>query len=352
MRFWDRVFKREPETAADVWKQLGQAAAQSCLSGEDPRHSEAVGTWIGLLWRCRRSEEAGEDFRAIPLEPKKKDVPYYIGFARILREQAPEMPNEPEARYALMVTALRRALQVDREEMLFSVELFPIYNLAAAVWMVQKLQAVELHDLCCELAIDAGDQLNKHLDDSRRVALEDLYSTLGHCLVSLPPEAIPHFWEMLKHKSARHSMPISQVGSLSRIDYAVESLWPIAGQMRNKQAIPFLLEALPILPEDGQVSLITALAQIGDIRAIPALQALTVDETRQVSVIARRAVEKILRRSQDDVAQLLRPSDREHVANAGQTLLRPAEGNPSAVRPEELLRPSGPTAQDVEKRNG
>ncbi|HZT43133.1 MAG TPA: HEAT repeat domain-containing protein [Chthonomonadaceae bacterium] len=349
MRFWDRARKREPETAADVWKQLGQAAAQAHLAGEDPRQSEAVGMWIGLLWRCRRPEEAGGDFWTIPLEPKKGDAPYYIGFARILREQAPELPSEPEGRYALMVAALRRALLVDREEMLYGAELFPIANQEAAVGMVQRLQAVELHDVCCELVMDVGDLLNRHLDDSRRVALEDLNSALGRCLASLPPDQIPRFWEILKHKSARHSVPISQTRALSRVDYAVETLWPIAGQMRDKRAVPFLLEALPILPEDGQVSVITALAEIGDSRAIPALQALTVDETRQISVIARRAVEKVLRHSRDDAAQLLRPSDRQHVGNQGQTLLRPAEGASAAVRPEELLRPAG--LAEPEKRD-
>ncbi|HLV81700.1 MAG TPA: hypothetical protein VKT32_15545 [Chthonomonadaceae bacterium] len=351
MRFWGRVLKREPETAADVWKQIGQAAAQALLAGEEPRHSEAVGTWIGLLWRCRRPGEAAEAFsRTIPLEPKKGDIPYYIGFARILREQATELPEEPEGRYAVMIAALRRALIADREEMVRGVEPFPIANLEAAVWMAQRLQAVELHDLCCELVMDTGELLNRHLDDSRRVALEDLYSALGRCLASLPSDAIPRFWALLRHKSLRHRAPIAQVGTLAREDYAMEALWPIAGRMRDRRAVPFLLEALPVQPEDGQVSLITALAEIGDIRAIPALQALTVDETRQISVIARRAVEKILRRSRDDAAQLLRPSDAQHVGSLSQTLLRAAEGGATAVRPDELLRPGGLTPEDSEKR--
>src|SRR5579884_2464893 len=85
MRFWDRARKREPETAADVWKQLGQAAAQAHLAGEDPRQSEAVGMWIGLLWRCRRPEEVSGRFlwnRRREMPRITSDLPEFCGSRR------------------------------------------------------------------------------------------------------------------------------------------------------------------------------------------------------------------------------------------------------------------------------
>ena len=93
-----------------------------------------------------------------------------------------------------------------------------------------------------------------------------------------PPEEIPQFWERLKDPRTSREF------------------WPIVRRMRDRRDVPFLLDALPELALDGQSAVIVALQQIGDARAVPALQALAADKSSLLTPIAEQAVESGARR--------------------------------------------------------
>lgn len=336
---WGRQHDQNPVSIAEVWKQIGQEAERTRQHGEDPRRSETVGTLIGMLWRYRQVADSDSTYWLI-LPKRDEDPPYYYGFARLLRQQAPTLPMDPAARFERMVSALGESLRLDWEEMRSTEELFPTESLMKALWMAEKLQAADLHGLCCDLLSDVGERLISERDDSRRSLLIQLRGALQNCLMAFPPDSIPRFWERLRAGESRVQTPGTDQNPLRLVSDSSREFWPVLARMRDRRAVPFLLDVLPVLPEDGQAKVVTALQNIADGRALPALQALAADRESLLAPLAERAVMHILQHSKEDAALLLRSSAARHAGNAGATLLRPAAGTPrNAHDPDALLRP-------------
>lgn len=341
MSRWNRLFKRSSETHGAYEQIIAEALAR----GEDPRYSPAIGELLGLLW---------EDKAPVPLAVHiLTGVRVTNAWSRLirvsdarlqgfchdlvtaLRDKNLEAPATPEQRYTAVIAALSMLMpiwkahtQVPRKanEHLRPTVLPPIeetfYNFVVALAIVQQLQAVELHGICCDLLLTVEEALIKERGGQNTSRLSMLQGQLIDTLAALPPEEIPQFWRMLKDPRTSREF------------------WPIVRRMRDRRDVPFLLDALPELALDGQSAVIVALQQIGDARAVPALQALAADKSSLIAPIAEQAVAHILKHSRDDAAQLLRPTDSRHAGNAGETLLRPAASTPDAnVRAEELLRP-------------
>ncbi len=314
MPFWDRLFKiNVPSTYQ--WERVFARAHALEQRGEDPRRNPDIGEGLGLLWE--------ENLIAPSESATSADQAFLRDFVWYLRQRTPKPPPAPEARYQAVVEALRDAIRANTEELRLTEEPFPIDNLRRAIWMVEQLQAAELHAVCCELLVTVNATLIRERQGNRVPPLESLRTELHGCLAALPPDAMPRFWEMLQAESTS------------------EDFWPVAARMRDRRAMPFLLEALPVVPPDGQAIIAVTLGNIGDTRALPALQQLAAEETSLVAPIAKEAVARILRTSGDDAALLLRPTDAPHAGSASKTLLRPAAATPAAAsRPEELLRSS------------
>jgi hypothetical protein len=339
MSLWKRLFKRSAETRAD-FKRIVSEAQEALARGENPRYSPAVGELLGLFW---------DDKTPLPstmqnyLNPYDGSVSYAPNAAEylqrfrtdlrdVLRQQQPVIPSGPEARYEATVAALRVLMQISlvhiRERRSqpgylpgATLNWDTFFRLAVAVKIVQYLQAAEVYDLCCDLLPIADEALIKMR--GKGIGLFTLLRDALHdYLAALPPEEIPQFWESLKDPRTSREF------------------WPIVRRMRDRRAVPLLLDALPELALDGQSAVVVALQQIGDARAVPALQALAADRSSLLAPIAEQAVAHILKHSRDDAAQLLRPTDARHASRAGETLLRPAASAPDMnVRAEELLRP-------------
>ncbi len=233
--------------------------------------------------------------------------------------------------------------------------------------MAQILLPAELHVPICETLAACNRVLQNRLDDEvsvgfRYVLREHTYKYLA----SFAPEAIPHFWEMLKDETTS------------------KEFWPVLGRIRDRNAVPYLLELLPqadypvehrywnigvapvLAPErqgleyEGQLQVLEALREIADVRAVPVLQAMeqrqdhgkyhvfsgnefleTQRENNQLAEQAGKAARHILRNSKDAGALLLRPSEARPAD--GKTLLRPARPAADTTPANELLRPSDET---------
>ncbi len=197
--------------------------------------------------------------------------------------------------------------------------------LALGVSMVVEAHASELHPFLCDLLILTEENRLRDREPRLTGSTSALRVALTEALIGLPPEEIPEFWSRLV--DAKTS----------------EEFCAVARQMRNRNATPFLLEALPKLPIDRQSDVIGALAHLEDSRAVPALRGIAADGESLLAPIAANAVKRILSHSKDDGAVLLRATDSRHAGNAGETLLRPAsDATRTETQSDVLLRPGPP----------
>ncbi len=304
---WERLrrWTKSPEaTWTDIWFHLLATLREARHQGEDPRHSQAVGYALGVFWQADR---------ALPTHSSTPRMsPALIRDLSVrLQEQNPNPSSSPEERYVAFTNALYRCLHANTEELYMTEEPSTMDYLAA--------QAAELHGACCDLVLTLNRMLLKEHEGGRRPPLLSLRQSVYDCLATLPPEVMPQLWDRLRDPSAS------------------EEFWPVVRRMRDRKAVPFLLELLPNLPPDGQAAMITALREIGDARAIPSLQVVA-ESGSVVAPIAKAAVAHILRHSRDDAAQLLRAADTRNAGNARETLLRPAASG-ATTPSNELLRP-------------
>jgi len=317
MPLWDRLRKvAMPANLATSLEQLGvlQQIEAVRKQGQDPRQSESIGQRLALLWQAQTA--------AYP-SPTAAEAAFVLlrDLTAALREQTPRIPETPEARYTAVAAALGRCIQANIPELSLTDEPSTLDYFRNALLMVLQLRAPELHGPCCNLLLAINATLMREREGNRRPALESLRLGLYSCLAALPPDAMPQFWEHLRSQSRS------------------EEFWPVVRRLRDRRAVPFLLEALPVLEPDGQSALLSALKAMGDARALPALQALA-EGNSLVAPVAREALTHILRTSRDDAAQLLRPTDARHAGNPRETLLRPAAATTGTTTgPDELLRP-------------
>jgi hypothetical protein len=123
-----------------------------------------------------------------------------------------------------------------------------------------------------------------------------------------------------------------EVGHLLRLA-AVETLH----QLYGGSSFPLFLEALYAPQKEVHGAALFGLGRLGDVRALPHLQALV---SRAGHPLEREAQEAIaaIRRTNPELMELLRAS---HASDMRvDTLLRPASGNPADASPDILLRPA------------
>ncbi len=316
MSLWDRLHRNAPRTEAE---NLARRAQQALAAGVEPRESEAVSECLADLWNGQAAALGAIDkaiiFRFLEGLNLLGWLPKYV------LSVCPNDPAAPALRFQAVVKALDKAIGERQTELTSGAsDNFeePFSILTQAVHIVRRLRVWELQELCCDLLFQTDRAIVQARQRTRAEILADLRETLYLTLLALPPDRIPAFWARLKAPET------------------CAEFWPVAARMQDKDAVPFLLDALPILPEDGQSALIAALRRIGDARAIPALQRIAGDPDSLLAPIAASALTEIMRRSGQDAAQLLRPSMAQARPNE---LLRAAGPTPDTnVRPDELLR--------------
>jgi hypothetical protein len=332
MPFWNRNSndRHQGQVERSYIEQTANQAIHDLAAGEDPVNSIAVEMMLKWIWQ--------------PDPPKTRALHRVLGargsdpdlYSRFLYELIPSDDIEPPLQpYPViaerMPDLLAGYLFPERTPLGEREDVKPNHIVIDnALAMIGRLKMANAHHVVCRLLSAAQFRLQKRSWGVKSatgsgIPLEtearDLIAQTTACLLALPPDAIPQFWLRLR-------------GFDTMRDFS-----PIAAQMRDRRAVPYLVEALAHLDEDGQSELIMALAKIKDSRAVPALQELAADKSRLVAPIAAHALAEILRTSHDDAAQLLRATDSRHAGNAADTLLRAAAPTPHNTTPaDQLLR--------------
>jgi hypothetical protein len=337
MSFWNRR-PDEKVVERSYVDQTANQAARDLSEGADPRSSIAVEMMLKWLWQLDipKMRAMHRVFGAPGLDPEQ-----YVHFLEALASQLDgEPPLQP---FPVVANRLRDLLAGflttehtplgDREN--YHSNRVIIEN---GVSMVGLLEMVEAHGVVCRLLAAANFRLQRRgwsadtsaeSSGSQEVDARNLVRLTTDCLLTLPPNAIPEFWSRMRALSM------------------ARDLCPVAAQMRDRRAVPYLLEALPYLDEDRQSDVIVVLGKIKDTRAVPALQELAADKSRLTAPIAAHALAEILRTSHDDAAQLLRATDSRHGGVAADTLLRAAGPSPSMTTPADQLLRADPGAHDT-----
>ncbi len=146
-------------------------------------------------------------------------------------------------------------------------------------------------------------------------------------LAVLPPEGLRQTWQWLN------------TGSASEKRLVAASL----AYMTLPGAVPYLLAALPdIVADPGLhqvlgIPLLLALGRIGDVAALPDLNALARTADHPLQPTARKAIQRIMKEAEGhEEVTLVRASGAYMIGE--DALLRPSSETDTAVRPELLLR--------------
>jgi len=315
------------------------------------RRSERFGELLGLLWLDdkRAHRVVWEAFNSV----EKIDREFVELLARRVYNLQHDLPTVPEGRYAIVVQALQEELTDIAELVAESVSTSTETKLFVNILTLARiLLPAELHGPVCEFLVanNRGRKEDPRGGESlpyQELVRDNIYRFLG----ALTPDTIPVFWEMLRDETV------------------TMELWPALRRIRGRGAVPYLLDLLPaaedvqgtsVMNLDGQKEVIQVLREIGDLRAVPALQAMekrllpppeekagvqttwdralskTWRERNDLARAAGQAARHILRFSGEAAAQLLRPA--EPAAKSGETLLRPFHSDPGATPAEELMR--------------
>lgn len=333
MPLWDRIFRKS--SGPDLYTEIAVSALREIEEGADPRQSLAVGEVLGWLWDTDTWDPQRAEARHRVLSGTGVRADFDLFVSRMLPLPV-ERPETPPELYAAVADAVREQLEraIEKRPSLTGMlreEVWHVGGLREAVRMVQRLKMTEVHEEVCRLCTAVMVSLRRlhtapgssRINGLPTTLPQDyglLYAEGSHCLALLPPDAIPGFWSRLKALTTS------------------EDLWPVVDKFRDRRAVPFLIDALPCLIPDGQSHIVNVLGNLRDARAVPALQEIAADASNLLAPMAAHALNEILRRSQDDAAQLLRPTDARHAGNAGETLLRAAGFSDAATHPDELLR--------------
>ena len=239
-------------------------------------------------------------------------------------------PPQNEAEYAqALAVGLSASLRHNSRELRQTDEIFPILHLADAVRISRALQLTDLHEPLCEFLVCVQQVIWADKDGPRIAPLQSLRRRVQTMLAVMPPDRMPVLWRML-----RDSQTSSQ-------------LWPVLEKMRQPSAVPYLLDVIAALAEEGIISVVVALQNIGDASAVPYLQHLAQTRPGAVAASAAQAIAHIRRHSRGDAVQLLRASSAQHSDRTGETLLRPVQPAVQNAASEELLRPAEPRLQSA-----
>lgn len=146
-------------------------------------------------------------------------------------------------------------------------------------------------------------------------------------LAVLPPEGLTRTWQWLNAGST----------SEKRLVASCFAYMTLPG------AVPFLLGALPDIVADPNlhqslgIPLLLALGRIGDVAALPVLNALARTPDHLLQPTARKAIQRIMKEAAGhEEVTLVRASGAHAIGE--DALLRPSSGTDTPTRPELLLR--------------
>lgn len=246
-----------------------------------------------------------------------------------IERHAPSIPRIETERASALILGLSASLRHNLRELRQTDEVFPILHLSDAVRVCGALQLPELHEPLCELLVGAHQAIRADRDGPRVAPCETLRRQVQALLAALPPGDMPVLWQMLRDPETS------------------PEFWPVLEKMRQPSAVPYLLDVIPALSNEGRASVVIALQNIGDARAMPYLQHLAQGESGTVAKMAEHAIAHILKHSRSDAVQLLRASNtRDSIGR--ETLLRAARPAPDAA-PDKLLRAAQSGLRDMDE---
>ncbi len=356
MSMFRRLFKSNKiSSVGGSHKDLVEAVGLILLAGREKRdgslrHSPRLGELLGLLWQDDPQARTAvyDAFSSV----ERLDRGFIESLGLRLRTEQTAPPPTPESRYGAVVQALRAELTVPYTPA--TKRIYPnadTQRILSTLTLARILLPAELHQPICTflLSFDKLYPLAPNAADYLQLVPENIFRFLA----SISPNEMPTFWAMLRDET------VSQ------------EFWPALRRIRDKAAVPYLLEMLPAADDeegvsamsmDGQKEIIQALREIGDLRAVAVLLAIEKRplppppdrpgiqsawdralsakwrERNELARVAGQAARHILRNSDAAEAQLLRPSDLP--IEIGGRLLRPSQPEQDTTAPEELMRPS------------
>jgi hypothetical protein len=367
MSLFSRLFKpKRMSVGAGPHRELVDAGGLLLLAAREKRddslrRSPRFGELLGLLWQD--DDQALTAVHDTFSSMEKLDKAYIKDLAVRLRTAQRRPPPSPTGRYEAVVEELSAEIKAMPLQPLPFFQLIVTAPAATRLLNVLTLARIllppELHQPICELLVANNRACRGRMDDS--VPYQPLIRENIHRFLALiDADAMPHFWEMVRNEAVS------------------EEFWPALRRIRDRDAVPYLLDLLPaahdeqglsVMSLDGQKEVIQVLREIGDLRAVPALQAIekrplpppvekpgiqgtwerdlskTWRERNDLARLAGQAARHILRNSTEAEAQLLRPSETPHTA--GENLLRPTAPGSGTTTPDQLLRP----AEETERTN-
>lgn len=312
------------ETHQELVETVGLLLLSARERGDDSlRHSARLGELLGLLWQ--ENSQALDAVHNALNSVEKIDRDFLVMLAGRVRAVQPVLPPAPEARYAAVVQALRAelerlsALAADR-----SFSATPPRFAVDLLTLTRILLPAELHAPVCAFLVVYSRLQSAEGEESvalpyQELVLENIYRYLA----AIPPQEATVFWEMLRDPEVSREF------------------WPALRRIRDRNAVPLLLGLLPPTEAEegvsplsipGQTEVIRTLREIGDLRAVPVLQAMekrllpppeerpgiqtTWDralakawrERNELARVAGQAARHILRESGEPDAQRLRPT--------------------------------------------
>lgn len=362
MSLLSRLFKPKTNSGGvGSPRELAEAVGLLLLAARERRddslrHSARLGDLLGLLWQedAQALNTVYEAFSSV----ERLDREFLESLAGRIRAARPALPPTPEERYKAVVDALQAEIEAVPlqsgplpDRIILPEEAARLNN---ALILARILLPPELHQSICAFLV-ANNRACRSLPNNemdlpyQRLIRDNIYRYLA----SLSPDSMPHFWAMVRDEAVS------------------EEFWSGLTRIRDRKAVPYLLELLP-LPEDeaslgvmsldGQKNVIKVLREIGDVRAVPALLAIEKrkpltsplqggletpwhrafsQEWRERSALAQiagEAARHIVRTSGESGAPLLRPPNGS--VQSDDTLLRPSSPGAATTAPGERMRPA------------
>jgi hypothetical protein len=319
MRHWS-------DSIAEGREALAQGAGDR---GELPDSPVAI--LLAFLWH-EEKEVRQAAVRSLPGGDRQRYHEMHYGyfaeaFLRELAVRRSPAPTQPVERYRVVGEALGeliaqsardiRAMSGMHYSFLSSALYLALFATCRdAVLAAARLRSAEVQEALCGLlwnlsAVAGVGRMNPQ-------DMLQLMDITGSALAALPPDEIPVFWTALSHSHPTQRRAVS----------------PALRHLSDCRAVPSLLAALPLQEPDVAEQILVCLGRLGDVRALPLLEAFSGSSNRILRQAARNATSSIQRaQKQAPVQTLLRASGPDP-----SELLRSVGAQPT-IEPETLLRP-------------
>lgn len=286
------------------------------------QYEAAVGELIALCWH----RLSWTRYRACCALTTRIFVPFGLHFvewnsfpgvfARYLKAHYPIDPVFFEARRAAVAEVLLTLIRTWRREY-GQGDKYHADNAADACEAVGRLGIVEGEDELLQVV-----QLLAR--DNNQIRMSALLS-----LSALPPDRLPLLWASLKHED----------GDPLRCTMASTA---VLAYLRNSAAVPYLLDVAKVQTETDHYETVLrptllTLGNLGDIRALPLLNAIARNELHSERAVARKAIDRLMKGAEGhEEVTLVRASSLSTLHQ--ESLLRPAHSKVNR-HTNELLRP-------------